>query len=112
MYIYKMSIVDLYEHKHNQNNRDPISGGGLRGGQRGTNSLSVPEIRELHSSGYTEANLYRDLQTNTVPEKREKRTGIDDIIKAMGNHNDRFINRSLARHSGSDAPIHLNHINK
>ena len=107
-----MSIVDLYTHKHNQSHRDPISGGGVHAGQRGTASLSVPEIRELHSSGYTEANLYRDLQTQSVPEKRDKRKGIDDIIKGMGNHNDRYINRSLARHSGSHASIDLNHINK
>ena len=107
-----MSIVDLYTHKHNRSNRDPISGGGTHAGQRGTASLSVPQIVDIDTPAYTQANLYRDLQTQSVPEKRDKRAGIDDIIKGMGNHNDRYINRSLARHSGSHAPIHLNHINK
>lgn len=107
-----MSFTELYSHNHNQGHRDPISGGGTHAGQRGTKSLGVVEIVDIDTPAYTQANLYRDLATNSVPEKRDKGRTIIDTIKEMGNHNDKYFNRSLAKHKGYHAPIDLNHINK
>jgi len=107
-----MNFTRFFLEPHNQNHRHPISGAGVHSGSRGSASKSVPVIPDLQTQSYTEANLYRDLQTNTVPEPREKRKGIDDALKSMGSHNDRYINRSLALHSGNSLPMDINHINK
>ena len=58
--------------------------------------------------------ISRDLQNNTVPETRDKRRGINDVMDKMGNHNDKYTNRSLTHHhsQGNNVALELNHINK
>ena len=113
-----MNFTRFFTEPHNQNHRNSISGAGVHSGSRGSASKSTPIIPDLQTQSYTQANLYRDLQTNTVPEKRDKRKNVDDVINKMGNHHDKYIDRSLAHHgdihhgNNSMVTFELNHINR
>jgi len=83
------SYTDLYIKKH---------GSGVHSGVAGSASLTIHNIPEnMESVAYTKDNLYRDLVTRTIPEVREERTQVVDIITSMSQHNDRYMNKSLAQ---------------
>lgn len=109
-----MNFSRFFSEPHNQGHRNSISGAGVNSGSRGSASKSIAEIPDLQTQSYTQANLYRDLQTDTVPESRDKRRGLNDVMDKMGNHNDKYINRSLTHHhsQGNNVSLELNHINK
>jgi len=106
-----MSLKELYSPYHNQGHRDPFSGAGVHSGQRGTASLTVPELTILGTEGYTNANKIKDMVEDTIPEKRDKRRNITDALRSMGNHNNKYLKRHISK-DGQHSSLDINHLNK
>ena len=105
-----MSLKELYSPYHNQGHRDPFSGAGVHAGQRGTASLSIPELTVLSTAGYTKDNQIKDMVEDTIPDKRDKRRGIDDALRSMGNNNNKYLKRHISK-DGQHSSLDINHLN-
>ncbi len=99
-----MTFTELFNTRHTS---------GVHNGKDGSASLGAYEIPSLQSTGYTEANLYRDLQTNSVPDVRKNRRDISDIVSQMSNINKKYFNKSfLDCNKPIELPNDMNHINR
>jgi hypothetical protein len=106
-----MSLKELYSPYHNQGHRDPFSGAGVHAGQRGTASLTVPELTVLSTAGYTQANKIKDIVEDKIPEKRDKRRNVADTLRGMGDHNNKYLKRHISK-QGQHMNLDINHLNR